>query len=57
MELLLRAKEDMDCPAGLGAEVPIMRFGGRARVQMKRMQLKPSMASEDTVNLLSVNIP
>ncbi len=57
MELMLLAREDVERSAGLGAEIPIMRSEGRAKVLTKRMQPIPSVASEDTETLLSDNIP
>ena len=57
MELVLPARGDVERLAGLGAELPIMRFEGRAKVLTKRMQPIPSVASEDAKALLSDNIP
>ncbi len=57
MELMLPAREDVERSAGLGAEIPIMRSEGSAKVLPKRMQPIPSVASEDTKALVSDNIP
>ena len=56
IELTLPAREEVERSAGLGAEIPIMRFEGRAKVLTKSIQPIPSVASEDTMALLSDNI-
>ena len=56
IELVLPAREDTERSAGLGAAVPNMRFGGRARVLRKRLQPMADVTSEDTMDLLSDNV-
>ena len=56
MESILPAREEMERSLGLGVEVPITRYEGIARMWTKRMQPKPSVASEDAMTLFSDNV-
>ena len=54
-ESILSAEEGVKRSARLGAEAPIIRYSGMARVTTNRMQPKPIATSEDTITLLFSN--
>ena len=56
-EFILSADEGVKRSARLGAEAPIIRYGGMARVTTSRMQPKPSVTCEGTITLLSSDVP
>lgn len=52
VDFILPDKEYIERSARLGAEVPIMRYGGRARVPTKSRQPQLSVACEIIIALL-----